>query len=273
MFGQGVGPIQDRTLWSCCRAILPQVQIIALRERRAGVPLLTACGVAPNRIVATGDDAIELAYRQRPAQPGHGIGINLRAASYASVEAAFAERIGPELQTIARRLETSLIPIPISSVPGEEDAVTLKGIVCGPSSGDVLDGYDQRPLAVRSQVFARIHQCRIVVTGSYHAAVFALSQGIPAVGLIRSAYYRDKFLGLADLFGQGCQVVQLHDSSWPEVLQRTIDSVWQSAEATRQPLLNAALAQIDSGRQAYDRLTALTAARSGRQSELRMGDV
>ena len=46
-----------------------------------------------------------------------------------------------------------------------------------------------------------IARCRLVVTGSYHAALFALSMGVPAIGIATSRYYEDKFLGLADQFG------------------------------------------------------------------------
>ena len=35
----------------------------------------------------------------------------------------------------------------------------------------------------------------VEVTGSYHAGVFALAQGIPVVGLLQSAYYEQKFIG------------------------------------------------------------------------------
>ena len=42
--------------------------------------------------------------------------------------------------------------------------------------------------------------CRAIVTGSYHAAVFSLALGVPAVCLTKSPYYHAKFGGLPALF-------------------------------------------------------------------------
>jgi polysaccharide pyruvyl transferase WcaK-like protein len=54
-----------------------------------------------------------------------------------------------------------------------------------------------------------VSRCRVVVTGSYHAGVFALAQGIPVVATAASRYYHDKFSGLADLFGGGGDIVDV----------------------------------------------------------------
>ena len=55
----------------------------------------------------------------------------------------------------------------------------------------------------------QVGRCRIVVSGAYHVAVFALAQGIPVVGLSSSRYYDDKFEGLAAMFGTGLELVRL----------------------------------------------------------------
>ena len=68
----------------------------------------------------------------------------------------------------------------------------------------------------------QIQRCRLVVTGSYHAGVFALASGIPVVGLAKSSYYRDKFLGLADMFAVGCETVTLDESDCPTSLRDAI---------------------------------------------------
>src|SRR5262245_12082551 len=76
MLGQGIGPIQKPDLRVRAQTVLPCVHLIGLRERRAGLPLLQALGVADNRVVTTGDDAIECAYAARPKEFGSGIGVN-----------------------------------------------------------------------------------------------------------------------------------------------------------------------------------------------------
>jgi polysaccharide pyruvyl transferase WcaK-like protein len=90
-----------------------------------------------------------------------------------------------------------------------------------------------------------------VVTGAYHAAVFALSQGIPVVGLGRSDYCMNKFEGLRDLFGAGCDIVHLDGNNLSERLTAAIDRAWNSAEAVRPALLESSRRQIAAGREAY----------------------
>jgi colanic acid/amylovoran biosynthesis protein len=109
-----------------------------------------------------------------------------------------------------------------------------------------------------------IGQCRVVVTGSYHAAVFALAQGIPAVGVTRSAYYDAKFVGLNEQFGGTMGIVSLGEGDVEPRLMRAIDEAWENAEAVRPHLLELAREQVEEGRGAYRRLHALLSGRSGR---------
>ncbi|HZO87543.1 MAG TPA: polysaccharide pyruvyl transferase family protein [Chthonomonadaceae bacterium] len=246
---QGMEPIQSPKLRACLGALLPRANLIALRERRAGLPLLRSLGVPEDRIAVTGDDAIELAHAMRPPCLGDGIGINLRVASYAGVEEALAEAVRPVLQAAARRFDAPLLPAPIETSEQTSDAGAIRRLLAG--WDDASDG--GAALQTPQAVIAQIGRCRIVVTGSYHAAVFALAQGIPAVTLARSAHYRHKFLGLADMFGIGCAVVSLEDARLPTTLSRAIEEAWCTAEAVRPRLLAAAERQIEAGQAAYQR--------------------
>jgi polysaccharide pyruvyl transferase WcaK-like protein len=96
------------------------------------------------------------------------------------------------------------------------------------------------------------------VTGAYHLAVFALSQGIPVVALTSSAYYDGKFLGLSAMFGQGLTMVRLDDPRLEQTLPMAIDQAWLTALAVREPLRARARTQIDASRAAFDRVAALT---------------
>ena len=99
--------------------------------------------------------------------------------------------------------------------------------------------------------------CRILVTGAYHAAVFALAQGIPVVCLTNSRYYLSKFQGLEDLFGVGCATVMLSEPDLPGKLVAAIESTWNSAEVVRLPLLHSALRQVERSRGAYQQIKGL----------------
>ena len=66
----------------------------------------------------------------------------------------------------------------------EDDRRSIERFVTGTAG----DGSPSRASTI-DDVLTAIADCRVVVTGSYHAAVFALSMGVPAVGLAASRYY------------------------------------------------------------------------------------
>ncbi|HSL43691.1 MAG TPA: polysaccharide pyruvyl transferase family protein [Anaerolineales bacterium] len=250
MLGQGIGPIKNPQLISRSTEIFPYVRLFSLREGRAGPSLLKSLGVSPERILVTGDDAIEVAYRLRSETLGNGLGVNLRAADYSQVDRLLIRRIRPVIQKFASLNRAPLIPVPISRVSGEEDLASIRHIVVG--YRNVL-GLNQ-DFSTQEKVIRQILHCRVVMTGSYHAAVFALGMGIPAVCLAKSEYYVDKFLGLAELFNTGCQVVLLDDPQMSAKLQSAIQNLWESAEQVRPSLLKAAEDQIEWSHAAYQRL-------------------
>jgi polysaccharide pyruvyl transferase WcaK-like protein len=99
-----------------------------------------------------------------------------------------------------------MVPLPISRVPGEADVEAIQYLMN--ANDDSLP--NGSPLEALDAVVRQVQKCRLVITGSYHAGVFALAKGIPTIGLAKSAYYIDKFIGLSALFGLGCETVLLH---------------------------------------------------------------
>jgi polysaccharide pyruvyl transferase WcaK-like protein len=95
-----------------------------------------------------------------------------------------------------------------------------------------------------SAVIERVTACRVVLTGAYHLAVFALSQGIPVVALTSTAYYDDKFYGLAEMFGTGITVIHFDDPDLEAVLTGALTDAWDSAHEVREPLRARAAEQI-----------------------------
>ena len=255
IMSHGFGPLTAPHLRVKAAAVLPKVDTIALREARASQPLLVSLGVGLDRVVTTGDDAIELAYEERPAELGRAVGINLRLARAAG---ATERDIEPVREGLRRFL--SVCPAPLVGLPiarqRELDVQAIQQMIAG-HDGDVGQELDT-PL----KVIRRAGQCRIVVTGAYHAAVFALAQGVPAVCLARTRYFQEKFLGLADQFGAGCYLVSLDDDDLPEQLARTMTFAWDEAPFVRETLWRAAARQIAQGLAAYQRLPTLARARA-----------
>jgi colanic acid/amylovoran biosynthesis protein len=261
LFGQGLGPIDDHELRRRAARALGGARLVGVRESLSGPALLSALGVDPRNVVVTGDDAIELAYGARAAgqctverRAARRIGVNLRVAPYADLTPALLPTIREILRRAARVHDARLVPIPIAHHGGGMDVDTLRTLLDG-----IGDGDGGAALQTPAQVIARIGGCRVVVTGSYHGAVFALSQGIPAVALVKSRYYHAKMAGVAHEFGTGCHIVGLDENDVPRAVSDAIARAWAEADAVREPLLQSAADQVRRSRSAYARLGELLA--------------
>jgi colanic acid/amylovoran biosynthesis protein len=253
LLGQGFGPLHDPQLIEKHKQVLPNIDLIGVREKRSSVPLLKGVGVNQSQIHVTGDDAIELAYTARLKELGNSIGVNLRVANYSCVNESAIQVLRHTLYEAADLLGASFLPAPIclSSHSAEiSDNVAIKNLLKD-YSGDLGSG---EAIDTPLKTIQQIGQCRLVITGSYHAGVFALSQGIPVIGLAMSEYYKEKFFGLADQFGIGCEVVCLDDHQFEDKLLNSIKSLWAEAELLRPKLLESAQLQIQSGQVAYKKL-------------------
>jgi colanic acid/amylovoran biosynthesis protein len=228
-----------------------------VREALASRPLLASLGVPLDRVVTTGDDAIELAYVERPSGIGDAVGINLRLARSAGATEQDIDPVREGLRLFLARCPAPLVGLPIAR-QGNLDAGAIERMLDGlDGSVDGRGGGSGSELDTPLKVIHQVGRCRIVVTGAYHAAVFALAQGIPAVCLARTPYFFGKFQGLADQFGAGCPVVPLDGPDLPVRLARTMSAAWDEAPVVREALCRAAARQITQGYAAYQRLPAL----------------
>lgn len=254
MMGQGIGPLHGRDLSRRARVVLPQVRLIALREGRLGPSLLASLGVPEGRIAVTGDDAVELAYAQRRAALGSGLGINLRVAGNAGTDDQTVSRVREAIEAVVASLgRPPVIPAPIAR--GEaHDSDVIGQVTAGLKGGGANTGVE---LDSPSLVIASIADCRVLVTGAYHAAIFALAQGIPVVCLEASEYYVDKFTGLLDLFPGGGELVSLDAPDLTPRLVAAVRRLWNDAENHRSGLLRAAASQVAAGHAAYARVAGL----------------
>jgi polysaccharide pyruvyl transferase WcaK-like protein/SAM-dependent methyltransferase len=248
MLGQGIGPLTDERMRAVAGRVLPKVELIGLREEHYGRPELRALGVEDRRMVTTGDDAIELALKRASnSRDGGGIGVGIRVARYSGATEEAIAAVGSALRKAAIRHGAELIPVPISAAVKERDAMMIARVM-GIDEGTIP------PLDTPAAVIDQVGRCRVVVSGSYHGAVFALAQGVPAIGLAGSEYYFLKFRGLAKQFEGGCEMVRLDQPQLEGALEAAVDDAWRSKPGLGPKLLQSAERQVAHGWDAYREL-------------------
>jgi polysaccharide pyruvyl transferase WcaK-like protein len=245
MFGQGIGPMHMRVLRAQARAVLPRLTILGLRESQLSRSLALTLGVSPDAIAVTGDDALELTGDTGVAH-GDALGLSVRVSGYAGVDLATAKALGKLTLETAGTLNAPIVALPVSRHAA--DAEILRALLgpVRPQAGPVV-----RDLKSPEALIASVARCRAIVTGSYHAAVFGLAQGIPAVCISGSSYYDAKFGGLRALFPDACTVLTPGRPSFPTCLNAAIGHAWSLPDATRIAAKDAAVRLRDVGRETY----------------------
>ncbi|WP_239003888.1 polysaccharide pyruvyl transferase family protein [Nocardia panacis] len=249
MVGQGIGPIEDAELAARARKVLPAVDLIAVRESERGPRLLTDLGVPPARIMVTGEDAIEYAYRLRDARIGDDIGLCVRLND--SIGKAAMAALGTAVRKLASHLNAGILPL----IGSENDRRATLYLMAGSDRARPAVS----PTATATEVARRIAGCRVVITASYNLAVCALAQGIPAVALAESPCAAARFRGLATMFDADMCVLRLDSPTLDSDLATAVRTSWSDAPLLRDPLHERALAQIEAGRTALDRVFDLVA--------------
>lgn len=212
MFGQGVGPITNAELAGQVGAVMSRCDAVGLRTP---VDLMTKDLIDSPAVdsAPVGDDALELAYTGEVATGG-SIGVNFRPSRYAGSRNIQLETAGRVISRIAISRNCKIQGLPVS-FHSDEDSRSILGHF---PEAKVFNSPDYRSMV------AAISNCSIVVTMSYHAAVFALAQGVPAVLLTGSKYYDSKFYGLQALYGSPIvQVVPILDDSFDSRLDDAIE--------------------------------------------------
>jgi colanic acid/amylovoran biosynthesis protein len=262
LVGQGLGPFDDPELRARVQAVLPLVDLICVRDDASAALLRATPGMDPARICFTGDDAIEMTWRARKPVRGNLIGVNMRVAHYTQVHTASIETLRAVLRVATRQHKTHLLAIPISHSIHELDARAIRQLCAGIKMETTRASQFETP----DDIIKKVGRCRVVITGAFHPAVFALAQGIPAIGLVKSPMYIGKFAGLVEQFGAGCQMVHLDDAHLEAKLTDAFEIAWNARAEVRAQLLECAERQIESGRRAYQRIFDLVAAREKEQS-------
>lgn len=222
---------------------------ISLRSE-ADVARLAALGVPRDRIATGGDDAVEAAWERRTRDGGTAVGVALREAAYAALGASELSAARDAVLAFARRVSAPVVGLPVA-IGEPDDRRTLRRLL-----GEALAPDDSAPDV--DALAARAARCRVVLAGAYHAAVFALAQGVPVVAFAAHAHYVAKFEGLVRAFPAGIRVVTVLPGERAPALAKRLASAlrdgWWRAPEVRERLLAAAAGQVEANRAAWARL-------------------
>jgi polysaccharide pyruvyl transferase WcaK-like protein len=244
LFSQGLGPLESSELMALLRRACRAGARTALREPLYGPGILMRAGARSAQYAVTGDDAIQMALECGPAIGGHAIGFSVRQVAYSEVEARHLEMTSKATRGLSKSLGGKVVPLPISFNSHERDDQAIATVTATTAPREMLDSPEA---LIRATA-----ECRILITGTYHAAVFGLSLGIPCVCFYVSTYYRHKMEGLARQFPGGCELVDLN---MPKAAAQLVDAAMRAWEATGKTLSNrlreAAESQVQSGVKFY----------------------
>jgi polysaccharide pyruvyl transferase WcaK-like protein len=256
MFGQGIGPLTHPVLTRLVTLTMPRLLVIGLREGLASVPLLKAHRVEQEGIQVTGDDGLLLATMTERPPTGTAIGLNVRVASYSGVDRSVASQAVAVTSESARRRGVTAFFLPVSHDKPDSDLKAIR--TCGTRRGNKLPKHEFPDIQTPEELAKHAARCRVIVTGSYHAAVFGLAAGVPAVCITNSRYYDLKFKGLGAQFPGGCQLVR-PGPLFERELSDAIDRAWETSETDRDCIHSAAVAQVAKADQIYKRFNSLVA--------------
>ncbi len=245
----GFEPVTNADLIEVATKVLPKVKLLGCREGRTSPAALRSFGVAEGAWTVTGDDAIEIAAGTPTAKKRNAIGFNLRIAHYSDVETVAARLAATAVAATAAAVEAPIVNLPINlEGPNDHSAVEFA------LQGQSVRRLECEPAKTPQDLIDRIDQCRLVVTGSFHAAVFALARGTPVVAIASADHYRHKFGGLADLYPDGCVVIDSDIRSLAVSVQAATLRAWFEANALRQRIQHRTQVLLSRQRQFWGRL-------------------
>jgi Polysaccharide pyruvyl transferase len=257
MLGQGYGPLADPPLVELAGTVIPQLTLISLRGPQ-GQQAVSGLRGGRGGPVVTGDDALELAGAGRLAV-GPALGVNLRATAYTGLESGLAGQIASVVAAAAAGAGMPVRGLPISWHRGGEDWRALAGAF----GADSVVARTGRPVRDITSLAAAVAGCRVVVTSSYHAAVFALARGIPAVGISSTPYYDGKFGGLRELYGpRAVSVLAVSQAGWPDRMRSLVRAAVELDYGARAAVAERSAELASMSRGVYETLFELVESRS-----------
>jgi len=207
--GQGIGPLRKRRNCRAVRELVAAAEFCTLRERLNSPDILARIGCPAGSYRFEGDDALGLPAADEPQMaefwrragvtpPDAYVCVNIRFAGYAEGYETRVAKLAHALDRVAEVTGLPLIFLPMSAGLAD-DAASAQNVAAGMERAEQCRVITVLPTPGQAKAVAA--GARACIGLSYHFALLALSEGIPAVMIYRGAYYTGKMQGLADCFG------------------------------------------------------------------------
>lgn len=249
--GQGIGPVEESITRFLLGFVARRARRILLRDQAASQKLLLNLGVDRLRMRESGDDALTLLTPESAAEPVADsekqkiLGVHLRLTPFGNKSAQIIEhtksifrplmRAGWRLRFYQFAAQSTWETDIYAQITGEMDQ----------------NAYTLVELDDPGMVRQSIGECTVCIGMAYHFLLFALTEGVPAIGIYSGPYYRQKLEGLYGWYGRQEWVLD-QEQCKAEVLLELIQSLdaefaaisMQLGESTRR-LSNNYLKDID----------------------------
>lgn len=239
--GQGIDQCATGADEILLKTALGRASLVTLRERRSEEYLRGLRVQAP--LVTTGDDALDLA----PAAPVRVASL-LRAAGIDHGQPYLAFQYRHYLDHADDRAPEYFAACIDAAIAGS--GLPVVGVPMHFAGTDERSHLEQLvPRLVHRGRFTVVHdvltpdEAKGLIGGaqlafgiSYHSALFALSSGVPYLGLFRGAHYEQKMRGLADLFDAPWLPLPI-DETTPAQFERLVFRMLQERREHRAHLL------------------------------------
>ena len=259
--GQTIGPHLDQPDRELVAGLLSTAALVGLREGPSHA-LSADLGVAPELLVQTVDDASFLAEQNDAPLESRAPYCLVSLSTHVGVEnrEAFQHRVAELLDHVAATtgLDIRFFAHFASLDPSESrgdtvmhDAVRARMTTTGAETVDEGDSVAAARLA---------RGASLVISSRYHPAVFAVSGGVPTIGIPVDDYTTTKLTGALGNFGQNALVSA--ERLVAGVAPAVASAVWDDREGIRERgLLLAGSARVASAAW-WDRVAAALSARS-----------
>jgi colanic acid/amylovoran biosynthesis protein len=225
--------------------VLPKMDLVTLRSPMGVRYLTSTMGCSSAQLREGGDDGLAYPQISSVSDDAMRIGVSLRVTNYAGrISNSVRQALQDGLQRVSKEMGAGLLSVPIEP----DDSLAVAELLQRARTSKGKLGLDD--------LIDRIAQCRLVVAGSYHAAVFALAQGKPALCLAFSDYYKSKFEGLCEQFPKGCVSLEPETFS-PASFRKELTSLWHAAPGLSNEIITTAQYLVELNRGHYREFTAM----------------